>query len=260
VELDPGRKREYQRLLLSLLPKDGESIGNGTLREQLRRQIEDDGGDLTDQDYWVIRNSLIDEGRIEQGRGRGGSVHRLVDPGKQAPAPKAECRLYEPFLEAIKKGYAPEYRISRSVMEITAAQGRRMTGGKWTRPDITLIAVRTFSFVPGKRLEVVTFEVKPDQDLAFDGVFEATAHSAFAHLAFLAVKVSGGKKAPDERILQECKRLGIGYITFTDAGDYDTFEVVNSPSHREPDPYEVDKFITTQISTSKQNELRELLR
>ena len=250
-EIETARNTEYQRSLLDLVPKGGESIGNGTLREQFRRLI-GKNRKITDQDYWTLRNSLIDEGKLEPGRGRGGSV--------QAPLPRAESRLYEPFLEAIRSGYAPEHRISRPVMEITAAQGRRMTGGKWTRPDITLIAVRTFSFVPGKRLEVVTFEVKPDQDLAFDGVFEATAHSAFAHLAFLAVKVNGEKRAPDERILQECKRLGIGYITFTDADDYDTFEVVNIPSHREPDPYEVDKFITTQVSPAKQNELRELLR
>jgi hypothetical protein len=30
----------------------------------------------------------------------------------------------------------------------------------WSRPDIVSIEVRTFEFVPGKHLEIVTFEVK----------------------------------------------------------------------------------------------------
>lgn len=260
LEMDPAKNEEYRQLLLSLVPADGESIGNRALREKLRGKIESRGGDLSDKDYWAIRRSLIDEAKIEQGRGRGGSVHRMVQAGKAAPLPRAESKLYEPFLKALENGYAPENNITRFVSEITAGQGRRPTGGKWTRPDITLIAVRTFSFVPGKRLEVVTFEVKPDQDVAFDGVYEAIAHSAFAHLAFLAVHVSGVKKDPDERILQECKRFGIGYITFTDPENYDTFETVINPSFEDPDPYAVDKFISNQISSANRDRLREFLR
>jgi len=139
-----------------------------------------------------------------------------------------------------------------------------MTGGKWTRPDLTLLAVRSYSFIPGKRLEVITFEVKPNLEQALEGVFEACAHSAFANLAFLAVDISGYSHAeqelPDDRIFQECKRLGIGYMTFTDPADYDTFDIAVSASFMQPDPDEVDRFITTQISTARQNELRELLR
>jgi len=259
--MDPSKKRDYQRLLLSLVPPVGETIGNGALRDQLREKIQDQGDDLNDQEYWLLRNALIEEGAIEQGRGRGGSVHRVEEEIVEGPAPRAEAALYEPFLKAVTEGYAPANRIKRYVAEITAAQGRRMTGGKWTRPDVTLLAVRAFSFVPGKRLEVITFEVKPSLDQALDGVFEALAHSAFAHLAFLAVKIGGDDdELPDDRIFQECKRLGVGYITFEDPADYNTFDVEISASIKEPDPYEVDKFITTQISDDKQNELRELLR
>jgi hypothetical protein len=78
--------------------------------------------------------------------------------------------------------------------------------------DITLVGVRAFAFVPGKRLEVITFEVKPNLDQALDGVFEALAHSAFAYFAFLAVNISGypeEDKLPDDSLFDECKRLGI---------------------------------------------------
>jgi hypothetical protein len=45
-----------------------------------------------------------------------------------------------------------------------------------------------------------------------------------------------------------------------DPADYNTFDIAISATVKEPDPYEADKFITTQISADKQNDLRELLR
>jgi hypothetical protein len=83
------------------------------LRQQLRERIEQLGSELTDEEYWEIRNSLIDEGKIEQGRGYGGSVRRIAESSlqtNQSMPDKAERRLYTPFAEAIKNGYAPEDR------------------------------------------------------------------------------------------------------------------------------------------------------
>lgn len=268
--MEAARRAEYSQLLLSLVP-DGKSVGNFTLRDQLRKMVQVKGDELTDQDYWLLRDGLIDEGQVEQGRGRGGSVHRVTpevkpEPDATAAAPiirQAEATLYDPFQNAIRSGYAPANRIKRFILETTAAQGRRMTGGKWTRPDVTLIAVRTYSFTPGKRLEIITFEVKPSLDTALEGVFEALAHSAFAHRSFLAVNIPDYEdldELPDDRIMQECNRLGIGYVVFSDPADYDTFDILSSARLNEPDPYEVDNFVNTQISPAGQEELREWLR
>lgn len=235
--------------------------------------MEDHGDRLEDDEYWLLRDSLIDDGLIEQGRGRGGSVHRVA-PADQVPktepvesvpslsAAKAESALYEPFHKAIRAGYVQNYRIKRFISEITASQGRRATGGRWTRPDLTLVAVRTYSFTPGKRLEVITFELKHDLDSALEGVFEALAHSAFAHRSYLGIDMSSypeEKAIPDERIVQECGRLGVGYIKFTDPTDYETFDIVTPAKLNEPDPFEVDTCIKTQISQENQDILRELL-
>jgi len=288
--MDASKKIEYQKLLMSLVPQSGNNIGNVSLREQLQEKIAILGDNLTDEDYWLLRDSLIDSGLIEQGRGRGGSVHlvRAVVPGVPAVASAdqgaeaatltvspvtaaevpeiveaiTESSLYEPFHKAIVNGYAKDNRLKRSISEITAHQGRRATGGRWTRPDITLVAVRTYQFTPGKRLEVITFEVKPDLDGALEGVYEALAHSAFAHRSYLAVDIREFKdpeaEVPDERIVQECSRHGVGYIAFTDVTDYNTYEVVSPAKLKEPDPEEVDNFIKKQISPQNQDELREL--
>lgn len=276
ILMDPSKKSDYTKLLLSLVPESGVNVGNVTLRNELCGAVKQSFGDeISEQDYWLLRDSLIDEGLIAQGRGKGGSVHRVVSsepatvevPATEAEAlivvpPKAgEAALYDPFHKAILEGYVKENRIRRFISQETASQGRRGTGGKWTRPDLTLIAVRTYQFTPGKRLEVITFEIKPNLDSAVEGLFEALAHSVFAHRSYLAVNLAAFKEdedIPDERIVQESNRLGVGYITFTDPADYDTYEIVTSARLSEPDPYEIDNFIRTQISPEKQEELREL--
>lgn len=275
--MDPSKKADYGKLLLSLVPESGESVGNVTLRDRLKKAVADQSDELTEADYWSLRDALIDDGAIEQGRGRGGSVHRLVtaSPAAIEDAPQAtvqpeiqavpkptESSLYPPFLNAITTGYVKDNRIKRFISEITAAQGRRLTGGKWTRPDLTIIAVKTYQFTPGKRLEVISFEVKPGIDNALEGVYEALAHSAFAHRSYLAVDVrelNEEDEIPDDRIVQECNRHGVGYMTFTDPADYDTYEIVCTARLNEPDPYDVDKFIRTQINADNQDLLREFL-
>jgi hypothetical protein len=298
--VDASKRIEYQEMLLGLVPGSGENVGNVTLREQLRAKIEGQGDQLADEDYWLLRDSLIDQGLLEQGRGRGGSVHRLdvsgvnaalqalglppdsqgvpsspsgrptsVSPSigipeapQEVPAGKAEARLYEPFHSAIRDGYTKDNRLKRFISELTANQGRRATGGKWTRPDLTLISVRTYQFTPGKRIEVITFEVKPNLDDALEGVYEALAHSAFAHRSYLAVDTREFKdidEVPDDRIVQECTRHGVGYIAFEDVADYNTYEIVCPAKLKEPDPEEVDTFIKKQISQLNQEELREFL-
>ncbi len=288
--MDTAKKLEYRKLLLSLVPDSGENIGNVSLREELQQRARASADELTDEDYWSLRDALIDEGVLEQGRGRGGSVHRVrmleaapisvagAAAGEKMSAVavavpaevlaevvelKSEADLYEPFHHAIVDGYTKDNRIKRFISEVTAQQGRRITGGKWTRPDITLIAVRAYTFTPGKRVEVITFEVKPDIDGALEGVYEALAHSAFAHRSYLAVDIREFKgredEIPHERIVHECTRHGVGYIAFTDVSDYATYDVVCSAKLNEPDPYDVDNFVKTQISQAKQEEIREFL-
>ena len=62
-------------LILSLAPEDGSSIGNGAMMALLRERVPD----LTDDDYAAARDALVDDGLLARGRGRGGSIMRVVD-------------------------------------------------------------------------------------------------------------------------------------------------------------------------------------
>lgn len=270
---------EYKQGLFELTPADGRNIGNASLREALQSKYHND--EFADEDYWDLRNSLITEGKLEKGRGKGGSVRRIlvteaatipavaveaacmlqsaIEPGG-AIAP--EAALYEPFQKVIQTGYVPDNDLKPWVCEITAFQGRRNTGGLWTRPDVTLIAIQTFVYVPDKLFEVITFEVKPNIDTAMEGVFETAAHSAFAHRSYLAFPDSKDyeNNAMFDRIRDECERFGLGLILFEDVSNWDTYTFEVAAERKSPDPQAVNDFIKGQISEKSREEIQRWFR
>lgn len=266
--MDIQRRDEFKKRLYELTPADGTTIGNASLREELQQAFPKESFSL--DDYWDLRNSLIEDGKLETAKGRGGSVRRVLivatGPAETVPVTPPvsieEASLYEPFHKVIQTGYAPDNELKQFVSEITANQGRRSTGGRWTRPDITLIAVETFAYVPGKQLEVSTFEIKPDIQTALDGVFEAAAHSAFAHRSYLAFPDSKDydKNPLFDRIVDECDRFGLGLILFEDVSNWDTYSFELTAERREPDPRTLNDFIKTQISEKNREEIQRWIR
>ena len=265
--MDADQRALFKEILYSLIPDNGSNIGNTTLRALLRQRVREASGyNLTEDEYWAIRDALLEDGKVEIGRGKGGSVHRLAVAtpaveivAEAAPTYPAEAALYAPFFQTINESYVKFYRIKYFVSQITASQGSKNTGGKWTRPDVSLIAIRMYPFIPGKNLEVITFEIKPANAYGIEGLFEASAHSVFAHRSYLAVHLPDGAALPD-RLETECERVGVGLITFENAGDWDSFEILQKAPLRSPDPFEVNQFINSQVSKENQERLQELIR
>lgn len=260
-------KTKHQDLLFSLIPKDGSSITNKELRSKLRKKMKTKHGlRLTDDDYWRLRNSLCAEGKLQLGRGYGGSVRRVVETKsnltlKNDKKRKKETSLYRPFLDTINGDWAKSNSIRDFVCEITAHKGRKDTGGRWTRPDITVVAVRTYPFIPGKNLEVITFEIKPIGAYGIEGVFETASHSAVANRSYLALHVP--KDFDDsqlERISREVERFNIGLITFEDPASFETFNILVESERLLPDPASISDFITCQICNENQRILQDLIR
>src|SRR5947209_11855064 len=115
--MEACKRKEYREILLSLVPKSGESIGNVSLREELQTKIRDFGDDPTDEDYWFLRDSLIDEGLLEQGRGRGGSVHRVLSTAPSSVAGVGGGSR----LSGVTVGGVPVARAPEVVVEVERA-------------------------------------------------------------------------------------------------------------------------------------------
>jgi hypothetical protein len=142
------RRQDLRRLrqqLLDALPAPGVSIGNKSLREKL-------GWD-PDQ-YQQIRDELVREGAIQLGRGYGGSVRRveevevveITETSAQSTTglsgySRREQELYPAFYKCLQH-WSKNQGWADHVVHQLAFQGRRYTGGSWTRPDFVVIGYR----------------------------------------------------------------------------------------------------------------------
>ncbi len=153
---------------MSELKRRGGSAGNYSMRDAL---------ELSDGEYWRIRNKLLDDGKLTLGRGRGGSVMLVPqEPSTPAVAPvgdvhtapseladpyPTEASLYAACLDVVQSEWAKVQRLFDFKAEETALQGSRKTGGIWTRPDVAGVSVRMFPYWPGRHYDLWTFEIKP---------------------------------------------------------------------------------------------------
>ena len=267
MTLTPEEIMKYKPLLLSLVPEDGDNIGNMNARSLLIEQIKKEfGKTITDDDYWTIRNSLVDDGKITPGGGRGGSICLVnaTDTTSQHIQPNSnkyikEASLYKPLHKTITENWVGDNGIEESISEITANLGSKNTGGTWTRPDIALFAIQNYKYIPSESIELITFEVKPINQYDISGVFETASHSAIAHRSYLMVHISKDYNEQTRKLLarleSQAERMHVGFITFEDPEVYETFITkVKAPRH-EPDPAEICIFIDRHFSKDNGNKI-----
>jgi len=259
--------REAQ--LLAKIREKGGHAGNVTLQKELN---------WDDDLYWPIRDRLVDSGQLQLGRGKGGSVSLVAQatPSESIrsvalhsalpPVEVAEAALYEPVAKVLRTEWARDMRFRSHVVEGTARQGRRDTGGTWTRPDIVVAALRVFPHVPGKFFDLITFELKATDGIDVTSVFEALSHRRAATQAYLWLHVPTGAESIDDltsvlvRISDEARRQGVGLIVGADPADYSSWDVQLRAVRLEPDPEFMNEFIAQQLSGFSRDELAQWFR
>lgn len=234
-------RRPDADMLMELLPENGSFVGNVSLMAELGWPKEK---------YWKVRDMLLEDGQLERGRGKGGSVHRLASNGFQRPVRNSpEAQLYEPLVQVLLTDWIREMRIEPDQIhfEITARQGKKATGGRWTRPDITAVSVQTFQHIPNKYFDVWTFEVKPVEALDITAIFEAAAHSSRATRSYAMLQVSGDEKSDEaeviERCVREAARLRVGLIVFSAESDFTTWDTKVEAPRLETAPEALNEFV-----------------
>jgi hypothetical protein len=217
--------------------------------------------------YWTTLRLLESTGQVETGQGQFGRVRRVPGSagikkkraiqsstgGRAAGAASkypSELKLYDPFIETVRNAWAPFHDLKPVVVADTHHMGRTKTGGTWSRPDITCVAVSDLPFVPGLVFDCVTFEVKHagmKGGLDRKAIYEALSHKRFAHSAYVAIYVSDslGSSSKDAalELRQDASENGIGLIVFADPTDFGTWEEVAEPTRTEPDPRRLNDFL-----------------
>lgn len=215
--------------------------------------------DWDEEYYWKMQGYLIEAGQIVAGRGRGGSV-RLTEaqlpavatertpnnsPLALAGIARNERALYPPLKEAIEGKWIKRFALDDVMVEETHSRGSKDTGGTFTRPDITAAGIRRYVFLP-KRLEIVTFEVKPSDAISIMGVLEAIAHREASHRAYVLYATSRTifeSANEGERILELAQKYGVGVVLTEKVDDVETWEILLDAIRHEPDPARLDRFL-----------------
>lgn len=152
-----------------------------------------------------------------------------------------------PISTVLRNNWSKEQGFDNYLLEVTAKQGSRATGCKWTRPDVTVVGYKTFPYLPGRYLEVISFEIKPTCTLDITAVYEALAHRRSATRAYVVGHLPEADRADMfnqiDAITEEAKKLGIGVIIADNPEDFDTWENLLDADRVEPDPVRLNEFI-----------------
>ncbi len=262
----------------------GGRISNRALQQQLGWK---------DEKYWKIHQQQFDAGMIEKGKGQGGTVILISKSNPTAAADVAavdlndvssnlsnaspdkstsddgvigedirEYDLYKPVLQQIQTHWAQRRQLDSCHCEITAQQGRRDTGGSWSRPDLTAVGYKKYEYLPDKTLEVFTFEVKASYDVSIKGVLEALAHREAATRSYVVYHTAG--RSLDEfpeavRIEELAVRHGIGVLVARDVNDFTSWDEIAVATRNSPDPDNLETFIKRTLTDDAKSQLRKWL-
>lgn len=240
------------RKLLQLVPPDGEFIRNTNLK----------GRSKLGKRYWPVRRELVDAGYLVKGKGRGGSV-RLAGDAQAASLTRKrgnffarrESDLYQPLQQWLSREWGKDVEGGDFFEALVTAtgRGRRRARGKWSRPDVTLVQVNSYEYLPQPVLEVTTFEVKKFKDAEnIRSVYEAAAHSRWAHFSYLVAEVPDMDFQFPKRFISELERFDVGLIYMNRGKRRWRFEVFEWETDRlNPEPEELDGLLQTFFQHSK---------
>jgi hypothetical protein len=162
---------------------------------------------------------------------------------------RSETDSYPSFEQALREQWAKSMGFENFLVQITAQQGRRDTGGAWTRPDVVVVNVSNYRYVPGRQLDVISFEVKLAQEADVKAVYEALAHTRAATSAYLVL--IGDSVCPEEELDEikvEAAKHGVGLIVVKAPEKFDDWEFLLEPRSTMPDAASLEEFIETQLT------------
>ena len=261
-DMQLGRKdEEAVRAFYRQIPAEGgrdNTIGPVVLRERLQ---------VSETEFERCKKSLLKHELI--GTVQGGGIYRKDRGYGRKPN---ELQYYKPIMRELKLYWTEqpgrEYHLRQRFLRVLdTSQGGRRQDGQWARPDLTLIGGKVLPYLPGKFLDVITFEVKPGMPL--DGLYEALAHRRRANFAYVVCVcptlwpewkyATPPSEENQAALIAEATRQGVGVILVRQEDDFGLWSELVKPVRHEPDPQHLHDFLETQCDSDSLNKLREWL-
>ena len=223
---------DIRAAILRTLPEDGSTIGNGRMRELIAAELD---ADLTEADYFAVRDALVADGRVATGKGRGGSIRRVLEAG---------AALTLQAQQVPEAANAP--KPSQGAM--TLAQARRAKAevqGRKSEDDAKVIAYQhDHKRRNNPDVGVVTPETDPDQprttwawDPHIDPALQFDMGRAQVE-QLIDDALASGDDATMRAALEQLRRQAAPYLNWTGKAERSSFEVdtVSLHVHERIDP------------------------
>ncbi|MBP7241187.1 hypothetical protein [Amaricoccus sp.] len=227
--------------------------------------------------YWDAEQHLVDQGKIERRQGRNGGIYLIEEPARSdadlvdvaAEAARdefsGELDHYDPIISQIEAHWNDQLGYTKVFCAKTALQGRRTTGGKWSRPDIILCTISDWIFSSRHEGEVRTIEVKRFETLDVLAVYEALSHKSRSHYAYLMIvnfpsALNSDEKSLFDNVLAVAGKNGIGVITAVDSSNWSTWSFELSPAKSDADNQSIHQLLMDQFPAERRDQFRTALR
>jgi len=243
------RADSKKQQILARLPRDGSFISNNKIYEPLG---------MSPEEYATILEELLSEGLVIVGRGRYGRTARVNNnhgngyqeylSSDYGTIDKSD--LFQPVKDYFDRKWKNNYEPSPPnlyISEITATQHPKI--GITKIPDISILTIMNYDFVPGNHLEVITIEVKKFKTLNLTSVYETASMNQVSHRSYLVFEWLEEedylKIDPNaELLVNEAKRFGVGLVQMKPTNDGKwSFKIILEPKLSSPELGELNSFI-----------------
>ncbi|MEP0709353.1 MAG: site-specific DNA-methyltransferase [Parvibaculum sp.] len=212
-------------LILSLLPEDGNSIGNGAMLALVRERRPG----VTDAEYGAARDVLIDQELIGRGKGRGGSIFLLIDTRDDDEEDEGFFELEdEDDTPAPSKPARKKKSKSKRSGEPKEVLSYRHNETRVNNPEVGMVHADTD---PDGKKTAWAYDPHLDPVLNFD-----SARAGIETLIDDALASDDPERMKEA--LQELKRLQTPYLNWTGKAEKTSFELdtVSLHVHERVDP------------------------
>jgi len=215
-----GSQRSPHQAVMEYLAHAGEAVAVDELKM---------GIGLGEQGIESVIEELVRKGQVKRPRGRGRRIYLVTEPcgfddllrefHYEPRFWKKENDAYRALARKLEREWMPALGFSDVCVAITAHQGRRNTGGVWSRPD--LVATGQHPTLPPRsdRRLAVTFEVKLAHQFDLRAIHEANAQrihrDASAAFVLVVVTKAGLSKCLENHFsgaLKHAKDTDVGLI------------------------------------------------